>query len=411
MLIPMAVAIISYYRTAGQPVDVYKAKTLEIADTNGKIYTFSSEKDEEGMIALFSGINNNMTSISSLPEPLRTAPFFKVTFNINGTESVYKYYFSPVSDSYCEDSAGKAYKIKQENAALFVATKYASSLYESANPPLLTTAGGEAVLPGSIFWSFRTSDGTFTDMMGIPTAQAQQSFDMDGSFLLDFDIQPDYVNAKVYDGDNLIFNDLYKNLAGSISITDNTTYKIELEAFWYEDAQRDYRGQATYTVYANVTAPAVFYLGRTKTDRGDVVAISAKNVTDETKIGFTSEPALTFGGKEIVPVFYRTGNVSNALVPIPYDTTVDTYTFTLTYGAITQTMVLEVGAKTFKTGYTSEATQLEVNTFRSEAALKEFADLITSLSSQSAPKCSGTENSLFRSSIFYIIWASGIPGQ
>jgi len=175
---------------------------------------------------------------------------------------------------------------------------------------------------------------------------------------------------KIYDktDNSLIYDDLYDNIA-SLSITGNMTIRVEMEAKWYEDASRSYYGTMNYAFDALVSAPAEFYLGETTIKPGEFAVLTGINVSNIDKIQFSSEPSINY-----TPTFFRDGELVHALIPIYFELDpVDSYTFTISYGGVTQIIKLNMEERTFRNiDYNVSASVL--NATRTEATLAAFDD-------------------------------------
>lgn len=392
LLIPTYIAIISFNRTENTPPEVADATKLVINDINGAEFVFDESTNEgKEMIELLSSIIKSSSRVDSLPVNSGT-PYYLVSFTARGNEQVYRFYFSKNSDSYLEDKDAKVYRISTEKASKFLDTPYAASLFTDASAPVLLFNGTEKLLPESMLWKFRTSEGSLVamDQKSIELATLAQSVDSDGSFELDFSVVPNHTTVKITDING---KDIYEGafidgdlsaLASRLQIKENTKLIVTLNAEWIESSALDYCGNAKYTFNVDFSAPAVFTLGESKITRGGIVMLTAKNAKDPSKITFTSNPALTFGGEEITPVFYSNGNNSVALVMVDFLSEYGEYEFTVSYGAVTETLSLKVDTRKYRTGYTSDVSAAIANQSRSAAALAEFDGIIASLVDKSA---------------------------
>ena len=392
LFIPTYIAIISFNRTENTPPQVTAATKLVINDVNGTEFVFD-EGDEEGkdMIDLMSSIIKGSSRVDSLPVSNGT-PYYLVSFTVGSDEQVYRFYFSKNSDSYLEDKDAKVYRISTEKASKFLDTPYAASLFTTASTPVLLFNGTEKVLPESMLWKFRVAEGGLVamDEKSIELATLTQSVDSDGSFELNFSVLPNHTTVKITDING---KDIYEGafidgdlsaLASRLQIKENTKLIVTLDAEWIESSALDYCGKAKYTFNVDFSAPAVFTLGESKITRGGIVMLTAKNAKDPAKITFTSNPALTFGGEEITPVFYTNGNNSVALVMVDFLSEHSSYEFTVSYGAVTERLTLQVDTRKYRTGYTSEVSAAIANQSRSAAALAEFDGIIASLVDKTA---------------------------
>lgn len=391
LFVPTYIALISYKKTATTPPDVSSAQTLEISDLKGATYRFDDSNDAgtPGVRKIFSNMTKKAELIEALPDPLRSSPFFKVTFHLDEPKT-YKFFFSLTSDSYIEDASAKAYRLAREEVTPFLSTAYANSLYSAADLPTLFNEEGGRVLPETVEWHYRAGGGQFLTLPTVPSSAADKQHTVsDGSFLFTYSElpgKPDSAYAKVYGADgSLLYDGKFDALSGTLNVVKNTSFTLALTTSWYEDSSRDYYGTLTYNVIVDVNAPARFSLASESAIRGGVAVLTAENAADPSKITFTSSPALTYEGKEVKPVFYSDGTTSRALIVMDPALASASYEFTLTYGAVTQTLTLTTDTSrynAYRSGYESDAKNTA--TTHSPEALAALTDLLASLAERSA---------------------------
>lgn len=379
MFIPSFVAVGYYSSTKKEPADAQTVSKLKIEDLAGNKWEFSTDDtnpDSATMINLFVNIKKNAAEVTSLPDAMANDDFFLITLTSYEVESQYKYYFttSP-SDAYLVDSSSKVYKLSTTDAAEFLATKYSASLYKATATPVLNVAGVE-IAPSSLAWNYANYDGTF---LGADTSNMisteQKTCTLDGGLDLSFSETPDYVKLTVKNGEEIIFSDSIDKIS-ELSLAGGDNFTIDVSAEWYQTAEKDFYGYATYSFIGDIIDPAVFYIGQTEIENGEFVCIGGKNVDDPSKIGFSSDPAIDY-----TPTFYREGDYVYALIPIgyEYETGADqTYTFTLTYGATTQNISLNVKSYSYGKSNSTVSAAVENATY-SETARKEAEDALLPL--------------------------------
>ena len=155
---------------------------------------------------------------------------------------------------------------------------------------------------------------------------AGQTLDLTNDFDFSFDIVPDECVIKVYSGTELLFEGTPDNLSG-FTVERNDTLTFSVNAIWTQTAGCEYYGEAKYSFSVKVTAPSSFSIGESTVEPGALVVISGINVTDPSKVSFTSEPAIG-----CTPQFYADGDYVRALVPIAADLPAGSYKFTVSYG-------------------------------------------------------------------------------
>ena len=385
LFIPSLFAVIAYVNTGKAPtVDTKTVQTMEIRDLVGGTFSFD-KKEGKDMIKLFVDMNKGAVSIPSLPEQLEGSDFFLVKYTTAQASAEYKYYFTLGSGvSYYTDASGLAYMISEKDVAKFAETVYAHSLYAASDVPTLTVSHGDSVIPSAIKWYYLSDTGNYIESgFTTDTSSERRTYQMDGGIALNFSIQPDYLYVTAKDrGGNILFDDLYKNMSG-LQIPSESGISFEVDARWYEDSSREYYGEIKYSFDADISAPAVFHLGETTLEPGYFTVLTGINITDISKVKFSSEPALICRGEEFTPVFYRDGEYVRALIPTDYLTDVEKYTFTLSYGAASQELTLNVKTKKFGSSTYHVSSSVAAMTF-TDATVAEFESAmaeITALSS------------------------------
>ncbi len=407
LFIPSFVAIGSYVSTTQTPVSAKNIISAQVSDPLGYTYETANKENggaEEAAVTLFSNLLDNGVK-GTLPDQLSDAPFYRVVLSERLKATEYRFYFTQSADqAYCVNTDdGTVLHLSAADAGTFLQTKYAACLYEEARVPTLKLNDDTALSPLSLAWAFKAA-GKYVDCETAGyLAKETPSFDLAGGFRLAFSTEPDLFTVKVTDAatKDVLFDGEYKNIA-ALDLSSSASLEIRVSAKWYEDAARTYRGEAVYDFKANVTAPAAFFAGSTSTIPGGVVAISAKNVTNPEAVKMTSSPDIG-----VTPTFFKDGDYVHALVPFNYDLAGGTYTLTFTYGAVSQTVNIEVANKTFRT-FASEytSTLLSLRTAQTLAAAeKELSPLIQTPSAERL-----FDNGLFASGIPEVTTGDGEEG-
>lgn len=377
LFIPTYLAIGSYYANQKQPrTKDYSELVLKIPD--GTTATFTKDNDSDGMLAAFGEMNKAGTAVDALPSDYNGESFLLGTFKRESGDTVsYKYYFSADADKcYFADPDGKIFKIAKSDALKFFDSKYSLYLFESAAAPVLTVLGGSTVTPGTINWNYLVG-GIYRKVADPATTSTPQTFDLTNDLGLTFSIVPAECSIKVYSGTDLLFEGTPDNLSG-LKIERNDTLTFNVSATWPHTDGCEYYGDASYSFYAKVTAPAVFNLGESKIELGTLAVLSGINVTDPSKITFKSEPSIGCS-----PVFFADGDYVRALVPINADLSAGTYKFTVSYGLTTQTLELTVKSKKFDGSYAyADVPKALVEQNYSASCIEEYRTLMKEICSK-----------------------------
>ncbi len=381
VLIPSAIAVKYYLDAVNAPAGARTALGITVEDIEGNSYV-SEKKDDaagtEDTISFFLGMNSRATKVGALPDSVALQKSFLVTLNTPVKDESYQYYISLTpSLCYLVDPSGVAYQLTEADGTAFLGSKYAACLFEGSKQPTLTVSGDSAAKPAESSWSYRGYGGEFISADTSRSVTSERAvYSAVGGLSLDFDIEPDLCQVKVVGADGTSLFDDALDALPSLRIDEDATVTVSLSASWYEDASRDYFGEQKYEFSATVTAPAIFYAMKPEVDAGDIMAISAKRVSDPSKIGFTSEPDLG-----ITPKFYAEGEYAHALIAIPTDAAAGAYTLRLTYGGASQTLDLSGSELKRADAYITVTAEVLSSSY-SAAAIEEFNGLVNKLAGE-----------------------------
>lgn len=370
LFIPSYIAIISYISVSKSPVSVDNATNIIIKDIAGKSYSVSADSE---IAALFQKINSGATPIDGIPDKLMDADNFVVSFVEGKRSTDSRYYFSLDTDSvYYLDSTGKAFSVKPEDAAEFLETNYAQSLYAGAYLPVLSN-GANTILPNNFEWAFASVTGTpLASTLG-ETTEKYVTYTSDCGLAFSFSRTPDIAEITVKDTNgNVLYNGDFASLSSSFDAKDYSSLAIDLTANWGGTEDNMSGGHANYSFSINITAQPEFALSFSGAGDyaefipGDIAFVTAYGITDPTKITFSSEPALMHNGKEISPVFFNEGENCYAFIPTAYDTAPGEYALTFTYNGLGHPASLSIAEKSFGKG-----SDLEISVARTKASFTD----------------------------------------
>ena len=344
LFIPTAVAIISYStsdRTMVVSPDL--ADKLTVYDLDGREFVFTGETEEgKTTVSQIRQMLDRSEKIAALPDAINGDSFYKVVFSVDKHDTVYQFYFAPDgTDSYYVDEKGEAHLVPAALTADFLATVTAQSVYEGSHAPKLTLAGDFVVLPVAgedpvSSWMYINSTGKFVEAV-FDKGEGGETYDVDGGLALTFDREPDNLFVLVTDQDgNELFNDQYSAI-GNLTLEPGVTVNVQVGAKWYQDEARDYYGSMNYSFTATVSAPAEFYPGVTRVERGSIVSLTALNVKDPSKIKLSCE-----ADDGIKAVWYKDGDYYRALIALDFEKGDGTYDLNIEYAGSVQTVSLEV---------------------------------------------------------------------
>lgn len=370
MLVPTVVAIVNYNMEKDGPASTQSVVSMVISDLNGVSTTLTKDtEDGVKMIDLFLELSSTATSVTSLPEPLRTAPFYLVEMTNGEMTTKYQYYFDTTgAESYFTDSNGDAFKLSEKSAVAFLQTTYGSSVFGSSELPELAMVGAEkSITPSAVTWYYKNQSGEFTTVNSESYITSETVvYTADGGLSLSFTNNPDYFHISVKNKDDgaSLFDGLYEDIS-SLTFTSEAQILVDVSAKWYEDSTRDYYGELSYSFGAEIGAPPEFKLNLTSINLGEFVGVTALNVNDASKIEFSSSPEIDF-----TPVFYKDGEVLRAFIPVGLDNKAGSYKFKFTYGTAVCEADLTVEDRTLrKTDITLDDDVIALYTDENRAAM------------------------------------------
>ena len=343
-LIPSGVAYASYHRIQSAPVDVSNAESISIDDPAGNNYSFVKEKDgdeADDLIRYFLNLKENGQSITALPDSLLGEQFFKVTVSAAVKSVTYECYFATdPTTCYFVAPDGTTYKISDQDAEAFITTRYAECIYKAAALPTLTLAGTVDVTPDTASWLYKNYTGGYVESdVSSFVYPSVESYEVEGSLGLAFDMIPDFCSVKVTNASGDTLYDGMLDSISELSLRNVPQIFVEVSAKWYQDATRSFYGDLLYSFSSYVKAPAEFWLGMTTVNAGRFVAITATNVTGPEGITLSS----TTLPNADTPVFYDAGNsMAVALLGIDIETPAGVYDLAFTYGNTTSHVALNV---------------------------------------------------------------------
>ncbi len=389
LFIPTYVAIANYISLSQTPVTAEKASELSISDTVGKVYT---ETTDSSVAKLLEQVNKNAIKLSTPPDSLSSAEYFKVTYKDGNRSTEYRYFFSlNTSSVYYTDTQGTAYLVSEEDAAEFLETKYAQCLYAEAYLPTLTN-GENVLVPTEYEWAYKTAGGSNMGSDVVVTTSEQVAYTGKSGLELKFTREPYTFDVAVKSADGeLLYSGDYAGLAGAVDTKKHSVLAISANAQWLGNEEHMSSGSASYNFLLNIEAATEFFITLSAANAdagndyipfipGDVAMLSATGIKDISKITFKAEPALTHGGKEIIPRFYLEGTTAYAFLPTAYDTAPGDYSLILGYEGVNYPLSLTVEPKKFGTNV-YDVTRAIADATRTAETLETYANLVKEVAS------------------------------
>lgn len=385
LFVPTYIAIANYISVNKKPVTSDSATEIVISDIVGITYT---ERSDSEIAKLFETINANAIKLQSPPDILSGASYFKVAYTEGKRSTEYRYFFSMnTSAVYYLDPDGVSYMVREEDAAAFLETKYAQSLYAEAYLPTLQN-GENVLVPASYEWAYKTASGE-NAVRSTLAATTEDTVSYVGKSGLEFSFsrEPETFTVTVKSAvGELLYDGDYAGLAGAVDTKKHTALSIEATAEWLGNEEHLSSGTANYKFLLTIEAKTEFFLALSAENAsegnsylafepGDVAMITAISVKEPQKISFTATPTLTHDGKPITPKFYADGNNAYAFLPTAYDTEPGEYKITLGYEGINYELSFTIAEKKFGNNV-YDVTKATVDATRTTETLATYASVV-----------------------------------
>lgn len=236
-------------------------------------------------------------------------------FYRGGDEYVYRIYLSlNENDCLFLNENNDLYHIASADAATLLKTDLADYLYPYKTIPSLrfvTAESDEEILPygeGSE-WYLKKAGDYYPTSVQAKTAGNNEIYVAKGRPVrFECSIDPTYDMITIHDGETLIFEGTLDNI--SVFEYDKyslLTYTITLE--WEKSELYNYYGKAVYNITATYDVPSTFTLSSIDTVPGDIVVVSAYNVSPSEEVTLTADNGYS-------SPFYELNGEKIALVPV-----------------------------------------------------------------------------------------------
>jgi len=185
--------------------------------------------------------------------------------------------------------------------------------------------GAVSIYPSGGEWMIRKPDGEFypsTIPNELKTSNSAKAY-QNRPFALAFSVEPDMLYVEVQDSKEIIFSDVYSKFLEDFSLDGLRELQYVLSAEWYKTDAAEYYGKATYVMDVKYYVPPKFDISKTEADPGDIVAITAYNMSDDENLTLTTD--IGYETK-----FVSVGACKVALIPISSDFVGKTFNLKLT---------------------------------------------------------------------------------
>lgn len=287
-----------------------------------------SDASDESLLAIFYDLTQYLKPMENTPSRVDGDQYVHAVTTLNGVSSEWDCYFSFIeSESYCLDQTGKAYTVSAEESSRFLRSPYAEVFYSASTVPQLKTGNHDVILPNQVNWNYKNYEGNFQKAIANTTTEEILRYESVGEIGLFFETEPSNCQVRVYDEtDTVLYEGSLQNLP-YITVPSGNELTLQVRAEWQENDQNDFYGSVTYYFRLLISNRSAFTLSTDRVQAGEFTILSCTNVTDLSKIIFTTQEAV------ITPIFHRDGDIVRAILAIPQDTELTSFSFRIAYGA------------------------------------------------------------------------------
>ena len=341
LLIPTYLSVIGYFLVKNAPTNTVETYYTGLEITGPSGYSISAtpenaESEEAALFECFRLMLNDAVYTPGIPDT--HVGRYTVTMLTNTEPEQYTFHFAPTDGAaYYTDAVGVTRRTADNSAEYFLNSPFSFELYAESTPPVLTTAATDEIIPTELSWSYRTEDGTFSELTRINTTQEILTYPIANDVAFYFSLEPSSCTLTIRDGNTLLHSGGLQNISLP-QLTQGKLLDFEIEAGYGQDSRNNYYGHALYRFRMSVVEAASFSLDMTAGALGDYFMLTCHNVKNEDKLMLSASPAFTS-----TPIIFKRGETVYAAIPAD---TVGPRRLTATYGTVSQSFELTISNRT-----------------------------------------------------------------
>lgn len=333
-----------FEKTETFSVVLYNSEGKELGKESGT----PDDTSSDSLMDIFYDMSGRLTPINQVPGNPDSDPFVRAVTELNGVKSELTFYFSfEKTKSYCIAADGSIYSISDGDSMKFLKSKYAESFYEHSVPPKLTTIDNDTVLPSTIDWYYKNYKDEIQRTIVAESSAESLLYETAGEIGIRFDREPDYCLVRVYDDGALLHEGSYHDLP-YITVNSGNELNLQVRAVWNNAEGTQAHGEISYDFRVLIRNRSEFTLSSDSIPAGGFTLLSCTNITDPSKIIFTSNV------EGYTPIFHKDGDCVRAFLAFPKETDLQSFQFRIAYGA---------SARSFTVPITKDTTPVKVFTF------------------------------------------------
>ena len=326
LLIPSYFAVYNIYVIALDKFTVENVTKVEIIGLDDEVH---AEYTVNGDIKLYIKTLDNATKVNDSNRPLEYEKPLLLKFYKGDRQFTYGMYLSlRANDCIIKTAEGELLLMKESDAQRILNTPLSDVLYSNNKIPVGTLSQVEdsvEIYPSEGQWNLRKSGGEFnpSTVPNILIASNKAKAYQNRQFDIKFNVDPDMLLVDVKDGKEIIYSDTYSSFVENFTYDSAKDLQYVLTAEWHENENDDYYGSAKYIIDVKYYVPAKFDISRTEAEPGDIVSITAYNMSEDDRLSIESD--MGYEHK-----FITVGTNRVALIPINSEFVGKTLNLTLT---------------------------------------------------------------------------------
>lgn len=348
VVIAPTAALFGYYYFSGggddQSVIRSELVSAQFINEDGSVEEYTAGQAKmKAFVELLGDEENKPVLLTALPQEALSYVGYRVLYTDSfDVKSEFRYYVSSdKAKCYFVGENDQAYRIPSLCAERFLNGEFGERVYASSAAPVVSLSG-TPLTPTNLEWKYKTVGGELRRAScSYENKDYSSSVDsFDATLGIDADKTPDEIRLVIKNSETGV-----RLFSGSSQVLAKTVFdgsvpvNVQMTLIWRESDDVSYAGSAEYLFSGRLLGTPAFSFSANTVHCGEVVILSAYNVSDPSSISIECTPEFDFDFR-----FYKVGDSYQALVPIPAELTdrLTEYTFTATSSSAKDELVLTV---------------------------------------------------------------------
>ena len=344
LILPIVAAGIWYMSVSSDVLTASNVSAVVLEHPDGSHTEYTSIDDKQ----FFVDFKSSIVSIEKQDYNSETHSLYKLKFErVQGDVQYYLCLSADVKNCLAFDSNGDWYRIDKEYAKKFLTLHDTSSVYRNSEVPNMTFVSNgidTVITPSEAQWFYLLSDETYSEVSIENSGSSDNGlYVLSGDdFDISFDIKPDWYNVKIYDGEELLFDELSGNFT-EFSYNDESKLRAVITAEWYADTTPFYYGKVVYDILFDYDIRATFAIDKKEAYPGEAIYINLMHVDNEALEITTSIPS----AEKLSEHSYANGKL--VILPIPSYAEAGEYKISVKSEKTSISIPITVKSKVFET--------------------------------------------------------------